>query len=60
MEKKTTCEALMKFIQEHCQKCTDAHCFGPACVENTGRCPVLQKGTGKPADFGSPRIVPSL
>ena len=50
----------MKFIQEHCQKCTDAHCFGPACVENTGKCPFLRKESSKPADFGSPRIVPSL
>ena len=50
----------MKFIQEYCQKCTDAHCFGPACVENTGKFPFLKKESSKPADFGSPHIVPSL
>ena len=50
----------MKFIQEHCQKCTDAHCFGPACVENTGKCPFLQKESSKPTDSGHLRIVPSF
>ena len=34
MEKILTCDALMKFIQENCQKCKDAHCFGPACEED--------------------------
>ena len=50
----------MKFIQEYCQKCTDAHCFGPACVENTGKCPFLKKEFSKPVKFGPPRITPSL
>ena len=50
----------MKFIQEYCQKCTDAHCFGPACVENTGKCPFLRKESSKPVKFGPPRITPSL
>ena len=60
MERKITCEALMKFIQEYCQKCTDAHCFGPACVENTGKCPFLKKESSKPVKFGPPRITLSL
>ena len=60
MEKIPAHDALMKFIQENCQKCTDAHCFGPACVENTGRCPVLQKEVSKSAQFGPPRITSSL
>ena len=38
MEKIPACDALMKFIRENCQKCTDAHCFGPACEEGFQKC----------------------
>ena len=38
LEKILACDALMKFIQENCQKCKDAHCFGPACEEGFQKC----------------------
>lgn len=38
MEKILACDALIKFIQENCQKCKDAHCFGPACEEGFQKC----------------------
>ena len=60
MENITICEALNQFIQKYCKNCQDAHCFGPACVENTGKCPFLQKKSSKPVNFGPPRITPSL
>jgi hypothetical protein len=45
MEKNhVVCEALQQFIQNHCKNCQDAHCFGPACVESTGKCPVMFGG----------------
>ena len=38
MEKILACDAIMKYIRENCQKCKDAHCFGPACEEGFQKC----------------------
>ena len=41
LEKNVMCDALQKFIQEHCKSCSDDHCFGPACAQCTGNCPAM-------------------
>lgn len=56
MGKITKCDALLKFIQEHCQSCSNEHCFGPACAMETGKCSTMKKD--EPVKFGPPRIRP--
>ena len=56
MENITICEALSQFIQKYCKNCQDAHCFGPACADGTGKC-VAMTADNKPADFGTSKVV---